>query len=62
MNTTFRDIWTGLTADEKRVLAKKVKTSVPYLSQIAYGHRGASRGMIRRLVGARKDLSAEMFL
>jgi len=48
--------------EEKQRLAKKVKSTKNYLSQIAHGHRSAGKAIMRKLIKADPRLHAEMFL
>jgi len=41
--------WTGLNADEKRALADRCETSVPYLHQIFHGHRTPGRALAKKI-------------
>lgn len=41
--------WSGLDADGKREFASRAETIVPYLSQIAHGHKTPSAEMAKRL-------------
>lgn len=43
---SFTDYWSGLDAEAKRDLANRLYTSVPYLSQLAHGHRKPSRRLV----------------
>jgi len=61
MQKNFKELWTELTADEKRALAYKSDTSVAYLSQIANGQRRAGRKTIGNLVTADKRINFNMF-
>lgn len=45
----FRDHYTRLTPDQKRQLAERLGTSVPYLSQIAHGHRRAGPRLLLQI-------------
>lgn len=56
----FTIFWTTLSADEKRRLADSAGTSVPYLSQVAHGHRRAGASVIERLMRADARISFEM--
>ncbi len=58
---TFKELWDGLSAAEKQKLAKRAKTGYRYLSQIANGHRRASRELAQRLAKAHPDATFEMF-
>ena len=58
--TTFYKHWKSLASVDKRVLAKKSKTSVDYLSQIANGHRNAGASMIERLMKADSSITFRM--
>lgn len=62
MKQKFDSIWMSLSAEEKRQLAKKAGTSVPYLSQVAHKHSGPSRKLMRKLIRADDRITAEMFL
>jgi hypothetical protein len=59
---TFKHIWVHMKSEQKQELADDVDSSKQYLSQIAYGHRQASVGMIRKLVATDPRLHAAMFL
>jgi len=39
----FNKYWRELTPDGKNSLAKRLHTSTAYLSQVAHGHRNASK-------------------
>ena len=45
MDTDFKKFWVGLAASEKNALSRRLKTSNPYLSQLAYRHRRPSPRM-----------------
>lgn len=53
----FKDYWQGLLPDAKASLAKRLHTSVAYMSQIAHGHRKPSR----RLVEFAQIITGEKF-
>ncbi|MBT3042222.1 MAG: hypothetical protein KME67_05110 [Candidatus Thiodiazotropha sp. (ex Codakia orbicularis)] len=40
---TFKQIWTALEKEQKDEMATVLETSVPYLSQLAHGHRAPSK-------------------
>ena len=61
MKRPFTCFWTSLDANEKRALAKKAKTSVAYLSQIACGHRNAGTKTINSLIAADERVTLAMF-
>lgn len=42
---TFKNIWVSLDSEEKQSLADELETTVPYLSQLAHGHRQPGRHM-----------------
>lgn len=46
---TFRKWWSSLTAAQKREVARRCKTTVNYLQQIAGGHRTLSVEMAQRV-------------
>lgn len=56
----FKEFWTSLKADEKRRLAESAKTTVPYLSQVAHGHRKAGADVIGRLMAADNRITFSM--
>lgn len=62
MRKNFKQIWTELSAEQKRDLATKCKTSVAYLSQVAHGTRSAGRKTIGNLMSADERISFEMFV
>ena len=39
----FKDYWRKLSPDEKSSIATRLHTSTAYLSQVAHGHRNASK-------------------
>jgi len=41
--TEFKDYWRNLSPDEKNSIATRLHTSTAYLSQVAHGHRNASK-------------------
>ena len=41
--TEFKDYWRALSPDEKSSIATRLHTSNAYLSQVAHGHRNASK-------------------
>ena len=45
----MQTFWRELPAPEKRQLAENLKTTVPYLSQIAHGHRKAGFALARAI-------------
>lgn len=45
----FKDYYKGLTADQKRELAKRLQTSPEYLSQLCSGHRFAGLKLVRSI-------------
>lgn len=45
----MRDYYSGLKPEQKENLAKKVRTSVAYLGQIASGHRKAGLDLALRI-------------
>jgi len=60
--TTFLEVWRDMGPEAKKKLAIRVDSTIPYLSQLAHGHRGPSRKMLRRLLAADRRIKAEMFL
>lgn len=48
----FSDYYVRLSAADKRDLATKLGTSVPYLSQIAHGHRMAGAPLLAQIESA----------
>lgn len=54
----FKDYWQGLSKDAKNSLATRLHTSVPYMSQIAHGHRRPSK----RLVELTEIVTGEKFI
>lgn len=57
---TFKEHWTGLSAEEKRELARAAQTSVAYLSQLANGHRRAGIEIIANLQRVDSRITADM--
>jgi transcriptional regulator with XRE-family HTH domain len=59
----FRNYWTKLSGREKRALAKRMETSVNYLSQVAHGHKKPGRQFLAllelRLGSSRQELFME---
>lgn len=49
---TFKELWLELDSQAKANLAARAQTSVPYLSQVAHGHRKAGAALIERLLRA----------
>ncbi len=45
----MKTYFSGLSSEEKKLLASRLKTSVAYLSQIANQHRSASHKLSRRI-------------
>ncbi len=63
MNKTkprFHSLWVAMSADEKRRLATAAHTSVPTLSLVANGHRGAGASLIERLMDADNRITFQM--
>lgn len=56
-NTTFADIWFGLTPDQKKALAEKAGTSVDHLRQVAGGHRNIGVNLGARLKRADRRMT-----
>jgi len=48
----FSDYYTSLDAEGKAALAARLRTSVPYLSQLAHGHRKAGAALLMQIEGA----------
>jgi DNA-binding transcriptional regulator YdaS (Cro superfamily) len=48
------EFYRALDAKQKARLAKRLDTSVPYLSHIAHGHRRAGPGLAKRIERATK--------
>ena len=48
----FKDYWAELPADDKKMLAERLDTSVAYLSQLAYGHRKAGARFLLQIESA----------
>lgn len=48
----FKQYYLNLSPDGKRELAKQLKTSVPYLSQLAYGRRKAGSTFVLEMPAA----------
>jgi len=57
---TFKEYYTALSASEKVKLAKKADTSVPYLFQIASGHRMVGFRTAVKLKAADKKITDKM--
>lgn len=45
----FTAWWVASSPKQKQALADKMETSIPYLSQLAHGHRKGSRHFVRLL-------------
>lgn len=56
----FKSFFSALTADEKRELASKARTSVAYLSQMANGFRCAGYSISARLKAADPRITDNM--
>lgn len=56
----FLEYWQSLSPEQKANLAARSNTSIPYLSQVAHGHRKAGAGLIERLMVADKKISFQM--
>lgn len=48
----FKAYYEHLDAAGKKALADKLDTSVPYLSQLAYGHRNAGASILLKIESA----------
>jgi len=59
-NINFNSYWSGLTKDQKEQLATDADTSVPYLNQVASGHRNAGAKLIEKLIKADPVISFQM--
>lgn len=59
---TFQELFQGMSAEEKRALAKRAETSVAYLSHLANGQRQAGRKSISNLMQADNRITLEMLL
>lgn len=60
MNKTFPDFWKTLTGSQRLELAKRAKTNVSYLYQIAAGDRNAGADLIERLMLADNRITFQM--
>jgi hypothetical protein len=56
----FKAYYHTLDAEAKKQLAKRAKTPVNYLCQLAGGHRSAGADIIRRLMKADSNITFEM--
>lgn len=59
---TFQELFSTLSADQKRQLARDAGTSVAYLSHLANGQRKAGRKSIKALLAADNRITIDMLL
>ena len=57
---TFSDLWQTLSGAQRLELAKRAKTNVSYLYQIASGDRNAGADLIDRLMRADNRITFQM--